>query len=127
MGGPWDAWFSQKQLDKCDHYNIYADAEGNEYLCTMVGTVDGGHGTGWDDMVHLGTVTKHVRRVEKGSTKYHPTTRQLAAMPIKYSKKAADIKPAKAINNYVCPACSNDKCNRTEKSCWKCGFLFNKS
>lgn len=28
---------------------------------------------------------------------------------------------APAINNHVCPACKNDRCNKQEKSCWKCG------
>ena len=25
------------------------------------------------------------------------------------------------INDYVCKACRNEKCSRTEKSCWRCG------
>lgn len=28
------------------------------------------------------------------------------------------------INDHVCPACKNDKCSKTEKSCWKCGNVF---
>lgn len=26
-----------------------------------------------------------------------------------------------AENNHVCPHCDNDKCSKSEKSCWKCG------
>lgn len=26
-----------------------------------------------------------------------------------------------AINNHTCPSCGNDRCSKTEKSCWKCG------
>jgi hypothetical protein len=35
----------------------------------------------------------------------------------------APIRSATAapINDHVCPACWNDKCSKTEKSCWKCG------
>ncbi len=29
-----------------------------------------------------------------------------------------------AINDYTCPGCKNDKCSRSEKSCWKCGYRF---
>ncbi len=29
-----------------------------------------------------------------------------------------------AVNDYTCPNCKNDKCSRTEKSCWLCGQLF---
>ena len=25
------------------------------------------------------------------------------------------------INNHVCPSCKNDRLNKSEKSCWKCG------
>jgi hypothetical protein len=25
------------------------------------------------------------------------------------------------INDHVCPTCRNDRCSKTEKSCWKCG------
>ncbi len=28
---------------------------------------------------------------------------------------------APAINNHTCPTCRNDRCSKTEKSCWKCG------
>jgi hypothetical protein len=24
-------------------------------------------------------------------------------------------------NDYTCPSCKNDRCSKTEKSCWKCG------
>jgi hypothetical protein len=24
-------------------------------------------------------------------------------------------------NDYTCPTCKNDRCSKTEKSCWKCG------
>lgn len=26
-----------------------------------------------------------------------------------------------AINNHVCPTCKNDRCSKSERSCWKCG------
>lgn len=26
-----------------------------------------------------------------------------------------------AVNDHTCPSCRNDKCSKTEKSCWKCG------
>jgi hypothetical protein len=25
------------------------------------------------------------------------------------------------INNHVCPSCNNDRVNKNEKSCWRCG------
>lgn len=25
------------------------------------------------------------------------------------------------INNHTCPTCKNTRCNKTEKSCWRCG------
>lgn len=25
------------------------------------------------------------------------------------------------INNHTCPTCRNDRCNKNERSCWKCG------
>ncbi len=29
-----------------------------------------------------------------------------------------------AVNDYTCPNCNNNKCSRSEKSCWKCGYSF---
>jgi hypothetical protein len=26
-----------------------------------------------------------------------------------------------AVNDHTCPTCKNDRCSKTEKSCWKCG------
>jgi len=26
-----------------------------------------------------------------------------------------------AINNHTCPTCQNDRCNKSEKTCWRCG------
>lgn len=26
-----------------------------------------------------------------------------------------------AVNNHTCPHCKNDRCSKTEKSCWRCG------
>ena len=26
-----------------------------------------------------------------------------------------------AVNDYVCPTCKNDRCSKSEKTCWKCG------
>lgn len=31
------------------------------------------------------------------------------------------VTPSKAINDYVCPACGNTRCSRSERTCWKCG------
>lgn len=28
---------------------------------------------------------------------------------------------ATAVNDHVCPICQNDRCNKQEKFCWKCG------
>jgi hypothetical protein len=28
---------------------------------------------------------------------------------------------SKAVNDYTCPTCKNDKCSRNEKTCWRCG------
>lgn len=35
-----------------------------------------------------------------------------------------DSKPktsSMAINDHTCPTCKNNRCSKTEKSCWKCG------
>src|SRR5271165_2392511 len=34
----------------------------------------------------------------------------------------ASCKAAK--NDHVCPSCKNDRCSKTEKSCWKCGAVL---
>jgi len=26
-----------------------------------------------------------------------------------------------AINNHICPHCQNNRCSKSERSCWKCG------
>lgn len=26
-----------------------------------------------------------------------------------------------AVNDYICPTCRNNRCSRSEKTCWKCG------
>lgn len=25
------------------------------------------------------------------------------------------------VNDHICPTCKNDRCSKTEKSCWRCG------
>lgn len=129
-GPPWDAYYSPKMLKTIEHFNIYADAEGNEFLCTMVIAPGTDHKCGWDDMVYLGEVVTHVRYVRKSTFGNFSIPGNVRTAPLKGNQKAAVTKastPAKAINDYVCPACKNDKCSKTEKSCWKCGFQFNKS
>lgn len=31
---------------------------------------------------------------------------------------------AKAVNDYICPFCKNDRVSKTEKNCWRCGNTF---
>ena|SRR6266446_1680116 len=28
------------------------------------------------------------------------------------------------VNDHTCPTCKNDRCSKSEKSCWKCGGLL---
>ncbi len=35
-----------------------------------------------------------------------------------------NVVTTEAINDHVCPSCNNDRCSKTEKSCWKCGNLL---
>lgn len=37
--------------------------------------------------------------------------------PVVTGKKVADP----AVNNYTCPTCKNNRCNISEKLCWRCG------
>ena len=127
MTGPWDAWFSQKMLNAIEYYNIYADAEGNQYLCTTVGKVGSGHGCSWDDMVYLGTMVKRVRHINNDmfrSFSIPANVRTAPLIAIVNSVPVSVVNSAKAVNDYTCPACHNNKCSKTEKSCWKCGFHF---
>lgn len=32
--------------------------------------------------------------------------------------------PTVAVNNHICPSCKNDRCSKSEKSCWKCGGVL---
>ncbi len=42
---------------------------------------------------------------------------------VSFSNTATNtVKPA--INDYTCPGCNNDRCSKTEKSCWRCGLNF---
>jgi uncharacterized paraquat-inducible protein A len=36
-------------------------------------------------------------------------------------EKPAQASTTTPINNHVCPSCRNDRVNKSEKSCWKCG------
>lgn len=42
-----------------------------------------------------------------------------------YQEEAVDVpihnSTATAVNDHVCPTCQNDRCNKQEKFCWKCG------
>ena len=29
-----------------------------------------------------------------------------------------------AVNDYTCPHCKNDRCSRSERTCWKCGGVL---
>jgi hypothetical protein len=125
----WDAYFSQKMLVTCGSYNIYADAEGNNFACLNVMDVGKEHTMKWDDVVYLGQVVKHVRRVIGTSipdgVRISPLPQLGAIYKSPWSlQETKAAKPEKAINDYVCPGCRNDKCSKTEKSCWKCGFQF---
>lgn len=32
--------------------------------------------------------------------------------------------PVQVVNDHTCKVCGNDKCSKTEKSCWRCGSLI---
>jgi hypothetical protein len=38
------------------------------------------------------------------------------------TKQSAKIDAAsQAVNDHVCPTCKNNRCSKSEKTCWKCG------
>lgn len=40
---------------------------------------------------------------------------------IKIYPESKDVNVNQIINDHTCPSCKNDRCSRSEKSCWKCG------
>jgi hypothetical protein len=121
---PWDAYYSAKMLAVIEHYCVYADAKDNEFLCTAVCAVGTSHGCKWDDFVYLGVMVKHVRRVDKSIWYPHIPDANLRIAPIKPQTNGSIVAASVVINDYVCPNCSNDRCSKTEKSCWRCEFKF---
>jgi hypothetical protein len=45
----------------------------------------------------------------------------LAAVSSSYMPVVPVISSSVSINDHTCPTCKNDRCSKTEKSCWKCG------
>lgn len=119
----WDAYFSKKMINTCGYYNIYSDVNGNNFACCGVVKTGDAPGMLWDDLVYLGQVINHVRRVSGNIIILGVLTSPLK-VTAKLSTSTKAIKAGEAVNDYVCPACNNDKCSKTEKSCWKCGFRF---
>lgn len=128
-----DAWFSADSVRAGCGWSIYSDVDGNQFAITEV-VVPGTKPTSkWGDLVYLGQV---VRWIESRNDRTVPNN--LRTIPnnllspltggrdaLKFAVKAkVPAQSTKAINDYVCPACHNEKCSRTEKSCWKCGFRF---
>lgn len=33
----------------------------------------------------------------------------------------ANTAPSDMINDHICPSCKNNRCNKSEKTCWRCG------
>jgi hypothetical protein len=69
-------WYSQKmresiaksmeamdkeERDKWSPASIYLTPEGDEVIVTMVDRSEDSHGTGWDDVVYVGVVTRHIK------------------------------------------------------------------
>jgi hypothetical protein len=53
---------------------------------------------------------------------YHESLPQ--GTEISYSKPETFVLPnavLAAVNDHICPSCRNDRCSKSEKSCWKCG------
>lgn len=129
MIGIWDAYFSLKALATIDGYSIYRDCVGRLYAVTLVVRVGQKHSCLWDDMVYLGPVTQWVENVNgtiiRRGVLTAPLTTVMSSETLTDSYKVNMVpQSTKAINDYVCPACHNNKCSKTEKSCWKCGFSF---
>jgi hypothetical protein len=120
----WDAYYSAKMLNVIDYYNVYADAKGNEFLCTTVCDVGISSMCNWDDLIYLGVMVKYVRRVDKSIWYPHIPNPNLRIAPIKPQTSGSIVAASVAINDYVCPNCSNDRCSKTEKFCWRCEFKF---
>lgn len=34
------------------------------------------------------------------------------------------VNPTVAVNDHTCPSCKNDRCSKSEKTCWKCGGVL---
>jgi hypothetical protein len=47
--------------------------------------------------------------------------RPLINYPNMISGASSSNKIGPPINDHVCPTCKNDRCSKSEKSCWKCG------
>jgi len=54
------AWYSAKMAKLCGTVT-YADAQGQEVVCTTVGHSDQDSGTEWSDIQYLGPVERYVR------------------------------------------------------------------
>lgn len=42
-------------------------------------------------------------------------------LTVKITTQASVSATGQAINDHVCPTCTNNRCSKSEKSCWKCG------
>lgn len=132
-GKMYDAYFSTEAIKHRgfgSSLNVYKDDSGKEYVITLVIPHGNIPNSGWSDLTFLGVVTEWSRTLGNSVEDKALLLASYDAVNMKYVPKFAANnsvnKPvvAKAINDYVCPACSNDKCSKTEKSCWKCGFKF---
>lgn len=52
-----------------------------------------------------------------GAAVYRPQASEHSIIPTSSDVGAPTI----AINNHTCPSCKNDRCSKSEKTCWKCG------
>jgi hypothetical protein len=37
------------------------------------------------------------------------------------AKTSAPVSNQSVVNDHTCPTCKNDRCSKSEKTCWKCG------
>lgn len=47
--------------------------------------------------------------------------KELITAPVESCTLPVPMAYVAAVNDHVCPSCNNNRCSKSEKSCWRCG------